>query len=61
MGDSRPLDHDLRDQVGCALDLIRAVASRSGGQEGLGARDGGAASEVANLGLPGVNPARVWV
>ena len=32
----RPLDRDLRDQVCCALDLIRAVASRSGGQEGFG-------------------------
>ena len=33
---SRPLDRDLRDQVCCALDLIRAVASRSGDQEGFG-------------------------
>ena len=32
----RPLDRDLRDQVCCALDLIRAVASRSGDQEGFG-------------------------
>ena len=68
---SRPLDLDLVAQIYSARVLIVGVhaGSDGSGEMGRGAAAlspeqgsrGGGSPEVANVGLPGVNPARVWV